>query len=61
MGCISKLYQQLCLIKVVMLEAENEMKKYLSNKTLAWLYNEVYNDILPKDVEEATLEWFKSR
>lgn len=44
-----------------MLEAENEMKKYLSNKTLAWLYNEVYNNMLPKDVEEATLEWFKSR
>lgn len=49
-----------CLIKVVMLEAENEMKKYLSNKTLAWLYNEVYNKILPKDVEKATIEWFSN-
>lgn len=49
-----------CLIKVVMLEAENEMKKYLSNKTLAWLYNEVYNKLLPKDVEKATIEWFSN-
>ena len=41
-----------CLIKVVMLEAENEMKKYLEGKTLSWLYNEVYNHKLPKDVEK---------
>lgn len=50
-----------CLINVVMLEAENEMKKYLSGKTLAWLYNQVYNNTLPKDVEEATINWFKDR
>lgn len=49
-----------CLIKVVMLEAENEMKKYLDNKTLSWLYNQVYNNILPKDMEKATIEWFKN-
>ncbi|BFK80881.1 MULTISPECIES: Rrf2 family transcriptional regulator [Clostridium] len=49
-----------CLIKVVMLEAENEMKKYLEGKTLSWLYNEVYNHKLPKDVEKATIEWFKN-
>ncbi|MEW9054092.1 MAG: Rrf2 family transcriptional regulator [Neobacillus sp.] len=49
-----------CLIKVVMLEAENEMKKYLSGKTLAWLYDEVYNHKLPKDVERATIEWFSN-
>ena len=47
-----------CLIKVVMSEAENEMRKYLNNKTLAWLYDEVYNKKLPKDVEKATIEWF---
>lgn len=47
-----------CLIKVVMLEAENEMRKYLKNKTLAWLYNEVYNKKLPKGVEKLTIEWF---
>jgi Rrf2 family protein len=50
-----------CLIKVVMSEAEDEMRKYLSNKTLAWLYDEVYNKILPKDVEKATIEWFNNK
>jgi Rrf2 family protein len=50
-----------CLIKVVMMEAEDEMKKYLNNKTLSWLYDEVYNNKLPKDMELATIEWFKSR
>ncbi|ADL50811.1 RrF2 family transcriptional regulator [Clostridium cellulovorans] len=50
-----------CLIKVVMLEAEDEMRKYLSNKTLAWLYNQVYNKILPKEMEEATIQWFNNK
>lgn len=47
-----------CLIKVVMVDAEDEMRKYLRNKTLAWLYNEVYNNILPKEMEEETIQWF---
>lgn len=50
-----------CLIKVVMLEAENEMKNYLKNKTLAWLYDEVYNKMFSKDVEKATIEWFNNK
>ena len=50
-----------CLIKVVMLEAENEMKKYLSGKTLAWLYDEVYNSILPKESEKSMIEWFSNK
>ena len=50
-----------CLIKVVMLEAEDEMRKYLSNKTLAWLYDELYNKKLPKEVEKATIEWFRNK
>ncbi|AFM39261.1 rrf2 family protein, putative transcriptional regulator [Desulfosporosinus acidiphilus SJ4] len=49
-----------CLIKVVMSEAEDEMRKYLSNKTLAWLYDEVYNKILPKEMRNATIEWFSN-
>lgn len=49
-----------CLIKVVMSEAEDEMKKYLSKKTLAWLYHEVYRKKLPKEMETATIEWFKN-
>lgn len=48
-----------CLIKVVMLEAENEMKKYLKTKTLYWLYDEVYNNKLPKDMKDATIKWFE--
>ena len=50
-----------CLIKVVMSEAEDEMRKHLRNKTLAWLYDEVYNKKLPKDVEKATIEWFSNK
>ncbi|MDF2510781.1 MAG: transcriptional regulator, BadM/Rrf2 family [Herbinix sp.] len=49
-----------CLIKVVMSEAEEEMRKYLRTKTIAWLYDQVYNNILPKDMEKATIEWFNN-
>lgn len=35
-----------CLIKVVMQEAEDQMRNYLSNKSLAWLKDEVYKDFL---------------
>lgn len=44
-----------------MLEAEDEMKKYLSNKTLSWLYDEVYNKKLPKEAEKAMIEWFSTK
>lgn len=50
-----------CFIKVVMEEGENEMKRYLSKKNLAWLYSEVYGRILPKETEEETLQWFRER
>lgn len=46
-----------CLIKVVMLEAEERMRKYLDDKTLAWLHAEVKNKI-PAEHSKATLEWF---
>jgi Rrf2 family protein len=49
-----------CLIKVVMSEAEDEMRKYLNNKTLGWLYDQVYNNILPEDMKKDTIEWFKN-
>lgn len=39
-----------CLIKVIVSEAEDEMRKYLRKKSLAWLYDEVYNKKLPKGV-----------
>jgi Rrf2 family protein len=32
-----------CLIKVVLMNAEDEMRTYLKNKSLAWLHTEVYN------------------
>jgi Rrf2 family protein len=48
-----------CLIKVVMNDAENEMKKYLEQKTLGWLHNEVYTNILSDEIREATNLWFQ--
>jgi len=46
-----------CLIKVVMLEAEEQMRQYLKNKTLEWLRAQV-KDKLPEEQREATIEWF---
>lgn len=46
-----------CLIKVVMLEAEEQMRQYLRNKTLAWLNEQVGNK-LPKEYLEETSRWF---
>ncbi len=48
-----------CLIHVVMLEAESEMKKYLDGKTLAWLYDEVYNKKLGEEAKQEMMDWFK--
>ena len=48
-----------CLIKVVMLEAEERMKEYLEGKTLGWLHAQVANKI-PADHSEATKEWFRN-
>jgi Rrf2 family protein len=48
-----------CLIKVVMLEAEDQMRQYLNNKTLGWLHEQVYNKI-PKEQSKATIEWFNN-
>lgn len=44
-----------CLIKVVMSEAEDEMRKYLRKKSLAWLYNEVYNKSFQKRLKKQQL------
>jgi Rrf2 family protein len=48
-----------CLIKVVMLEAEDQMKQYLNNKTLAWLHEQVRSKI-PEENSKATIEWFNN-
>ena len=48
-----------CLIKVVMLEAEEQMKQYLKHKTLNWLRQQV-NDKIPAEHAKETIEWFNN-
>lgn len=48
-----------CLIKVVMLEAEEQMRQYLNNKTLSWLHEQVDNK-LPEEYRKATRDWFNN-
>lgn len=48
-----------CIIKVVMLEAEDQMKQYLHSKTLAWLHEQVKNK-LPDEERQATIDWFNT-
>ena len=47
-----------CLIKVVMLEAEEQMRKYLAEKSLAWLNQEAKKDFT-EDKKKAINDWFK--
>lgn len=46
-----------CAIKVVMLEAEDQMRQHLKQKTLGWLHELVQNKI-PEEHSKATKEWF---
>ena len=46
-----------CLIKVVMVEAEEQMRQYLKNKTLKWLFDQV-GEKLPAEQMEKTKLWF---
>lgn len=46
-----------CLIKVVMTEAEDQMKQFLKQKTLKWLKNQV-DEKIPEEQTKATIEWF---
>lgn len=48
-----------CLIKVVMTEAEDQMKQYLRQKNLKWLRGQV-NDKIPEEHAKATIEWFNN-
>jgi Rrf2 family protein len=48
-----------CLIKVVMLEGEDQMRQYLNKKTLAWLHEQVKNKI-PEEHSKSTIEWFNN-
>jgi Rrf2 family protein len=46
-----------CLIKVVMWEAEEQMRQYLRGKTLVWLHEQTSNKIA-EGHRKATIEWF---
>ncbi len=48
-----------CLIKVVMLEAEEKMRQYLSGKTLSWLHEQVADKIPPEHLD-AMINWFNN-
>ena len=48
-----------CLINVVMIEAEEQMRQYLKNKTLKWLREQV-NDKIPEEHAKETIEWFNN-
>ncbi len=43
-----------CLIKVVMLEAEEQMRNYLRTKSLQWLKDQVYKDF--SEEKKATID-----
>lgn len=47
-----------CLIKVVMQNAEDEMRKYLKSKSLAWLYSEVSKDFT-EERKRAISDWLE--
>jgi len=48
-----------CLIKVVMSEAEDQMRNYLRTKSLKWLQTEVYKDF-SENRKEAISQWLKN-
>ena len=48
-----------CLIKVVMLEAEEQMRRYLAEKSLAWLNEEAKKE-LTEDKKKAIDDWLKN-
>lgn len=49
-----------CIIKTVMLEAEEKMRDYLRSKTIGWLNAQLHKKLDPKQIKD-TEEWFKHR
>ena len=49
-----------CRINLVMLEAEEQMREFLRNKTLAWLNKELDRD-LSKEIRKDTREYFNKK
>lgn len=48
-----------CLIKVIMIEAEEQMRQYLAQKSLAWLNEEAKKEFT-EDKKNAIDQWFKN-
>lgn len=48
-----------CTINVVMLEAEQQMRRYLKDKSIAWLH-QTLKEKVPEDRQEATFRWFQN-
>lgn len=48
-----------CTINVVMIEAEQQMIRYLKDKSLAWL-NQTLKEKIPEERQQATSRWFQS-
>ncbi|MFV0516437.1 MAG: RrF2 family transcriptional regulator [Aminipila sp.] len=49
-----------CLIKVVMVDAEEQMRNYLREKSLQWLFDHVIDDFTDSKKEEM-FEWARNR
>ncbi len=52
-------YKCPCLIKTVMIDAEEEMRNYLRKKTIAWLHGEVKYKIYSEEKFNKSMDWFK--
>lgn len=48
-----------CTINVVMVEAEEQMRRYLREKSLAWL-NQALKEKIPEERQIATSRWFQN-
>lgn len=49
-----------CLISEIMMEAQNAMVQYLEQKTIYWLYDQVFNQRFTEEERQKTKEWFRS-
>lgn len=49
-----------CLISEVMMEAQNAMVQYLEQKTIYWLYDQVFNQRFTEEERKKTKDWFRN-
>ncbi len=47
-----------CLICEIMNEGQEQMKKYFEQKTVYWLYDEVFNHQFTPEQRQRTVDWF---